>query len=797
MSWPFNSQASDSPQFSAKLKTILIAFSSLLTLAIIAFGVFVAEMNQTLTSKLQEKAFLVPTEYYTRPLTFRPLKSLSIDGTQEELLRQGYRRREWQQPLLSGDFALADRVTCMARTQISFNPDVTACLVYVPTETGQKRFTFENEAIWLTFRTDSILDALYRGYPLNSITEASLSPKLLTSYLGEEPFLQEEVELGVVPTMCLNSILAIEDNQFLEHFGVSPTGIVRALLKNITSGRRAQGGSTITQQLVKNYFLTSEKTISRKIQELILSVLLEGQFTKDEILATYINIIYMGRNGAYQIRGFGSASRHYFNKPIAELNLSECALMAAIVNSPGLFDPFGKPENAMKRRSLVLKKMLDASYINQGEIEVAEKEPLPTRRPIVATETAPYFIDAAKKELKRLGVPVAGHRVYLGLDIEAQSLAQDSLVKSIESLESNNKKIKALYDKGKRLEGVVLVADPVTGLIEAAVGGRGFRTTQFNRAYDGHRQVGSIFKPIVYLAALQESQALHQNGETAPAGALPPLNPLSILLDEKQTYTFDRQKWSPQNYGKQFFGAVPMYFALKESLNGATVKLGMQVGLDKVIQIARALGVTSDLKALPSLLLGAFELYPYEVLQSYATLSQLGKKTQLGFVKRVETLNGDLVFDHTPEAQLAVDESAAAVLVGMMKQTILSGTARGVSASGFFHPAAGKTGTTNDYRDAWFAGFTPHIVSVVWVGYDDNTVTGLTGGSGAVPAWTQLMQKLSAKYTPSDFAWPESTAKILLDSKTISELHGFKKNEEPTSVELIFKKGTEPSSVSF
>ncbi len=738
----------------------------------------------------------MPTEYYTRPLTFRPLKSISLSSLQEELKKLGFRSRDWSQPLLSGDFAISDSYQCASRMQVAMSSYVSSCLVFVPLASNRNPTSFEKNAVWLTFREDSIIDSIYSAYPVRPIEEAHLEPKLLTSYLGDEPFLNEEVTLGLVPPQCLNSIVAIEDNQFLEHIGVSPTGIMRALMKNVATGRKAQGGSTITQQLVKNYFLTSEKTFRRKIMELILSVLLEGQFTKDEILSTYINIIYMGKNGAYQIRGFGSASQYYFSKSISDLNLSECALMAALVNSPGLFNPFLNPDNATKRRSLVLEKMHNNGYISESERVEAEAFPLPRRKPVLATETAPYYIDAAKKELRRLNVPIEGHRIYLGLDLKSQAIAQDALVKSLETLEAKNKKIKALKDKGKTLEGLVLVADPITGLIEVAVGGRSYRMTQFNRAIDGHRQVGSIFKPFVYLTALLEN-SIEGEELNSSEGERPIRHPLSLIEDKKETYKYDGQRWTPQNYGRKYFGQVPMFFALKESLNAATVRLGMEVGLEKIIQTARALGVQSELKPLPAMLLGAFELYPIEVLQSYATLAQLGRKTQLGFVKRVETLKGELIFDHTPDPELAVDESATAVVVGMMKQVLLSGSARGVTASGFFHPAAGKTGTTSDNRDAWFCGFTPQMITLVWVGYDDNSVSGLTGSSGAVPVWSSIMHTLSNQYTPVDFPWPESTSKVIVDATTLSELNAFKEDETPTAVELIFKKGTEPRTVAF
>ncbi|MEN0060301.1 MAG: transglycosylase domain-containing protein, partial [Bdellovibrio sp.] len=633
----------------------------------------------------------------------------------------------------------------------------------------------------LVIQQDHQISQILRGAPFQNADEALGEAPLLAQYIGNEPLMQKTVSLGEMPPACLNGIMAIEDAKFLEHGGVSLRAIFRAFVKNILAGRRAQGGSTITQQLVKNYFLSSERTLKRKLQEFVMSILLESRFNKDEILETYLNIIYMGQNGSFQVRGYGSAARFYFAKEVSNLELHECSLLAAIVNSPGLFNPFKQPVNAERRRHLVLDKMKELNFISQEEADRADRFPLPEEPRTLALETAPYYLDAVRKQLLGAGLNPEGLKIYTALDLEAQDVAQQALRQHLEQLEKNNKHLKGLKEKGHNLEGALLSGYNKDGLIQVAVGGRNYRMTQFNRAIDGHRQVGSIMKPFVYLTAL-----LNETKEGQP------YTPLTLLNDEKFTYKYEGQSWSPDNYGKQYFGNVPMFYALKNSLNAATASLGIATGLGNVADVAHAMGVRSELRALPAMTLGAFEMYPQEVLQSYMTLANMGQKQDLSFIRYALNAEGHEVFRHHVSAQSTVDTAAVASLVGMMKQTVLSGTARSITLNGFLHPAAGKTGTTSDNRDAWFAGFTPYLTTVVWVGYDNNLPHRLSGSSGAVPVWTQFMKKIGTKFPADDFTWPENTRKITLDQETLQSLNAYREND-PTQVELIVDEQKVPS----
>ena len=732
-----------------------------------------------MTQKLESKKFLVPTEFYAGPPVFSPRNLAKPADIEALFVKQNFRRRNYDQRLLQGDYFLASREECSARLQIPIDENQIGCFGWVNKDVATDKIDSSLQV--LVFQNDNTISKILIGAPFQETQTAYGEAPLLAQYIGNEPLMQKTVSLGEVPPTCSNAIMAIEDAQFLEHGGVSIKGIFRALLKNVTSGRKAQGGSTITQQLVKNYFLTSERTLKRKFNEFIMSILLESRFSKDEILETYLNVIYMGQNGPFQVRGYGAAARYYFNKEVSDLDLSECSLLAAIVNSPGLYNPFKKPANAHKRRHLVLEKMQGLDFITGDQLTAADSAPLPSAPVSLATETAPYYLDAVRKQMDTLKISPEGQKIYTALDLEAQQAAQESLRNHLDQLESNNKYIKGLKQKGNSLEGIVLSADNRTGLVSVVVGGRNYRMTQFNRAIDGHRQVGSTMKPFVYLTAL-----MNENPEGKP------YTPITLLNDEKFTAKYEGQVWSPENYGKKYFGSVPMFYALKNSMNAATASLGMSVGLGNIVDVAHKFGVDSELKAFPSITLGAFEMYPREVLQSYMTIANMGLRKKISYIRKVINPEGVEVFTYDPQAQQVEDPATVASLISMMKQVVLSGSGRAITLSGFLNPAAGKTGTTNDNRDAWFSGFTPYLTTIVWVGYDNNAIHKLTGASGGVPVWTNFMKKIGSRYPADDFPWPEGTEKVTLDEETLRALNALQGADDPKSVELVFRKGTEP-----
>jgi penicillin-binding protein 1B len=758
----------------ARLKTILLIITTLLTLSIMSGAWAFFSFEDQLKEKLDAKKFIQSTEYFSKPLSFRQGQLFQKQSALTELQRRNYRERTLAQSLQVHDYKFAQGIDCFPTTQLkpedlAIEQDKVECLFFQTQDAITQHVYYTNDL--------KILKTLPEV--------ASFEPELFAQYVGTDPVMQENVSISQIPPSCLNAVMAIEDSDFLDHKGFSWTGLARAFVKNVTRGKNAQGGSTITQQLVKNYFLTNEKTYKRKAQELVLSVLLESKYTKDQILELYLNIIYMGQSGPFQLLGFPAAARHYFQKSISDLGLPECALLAAVLNGPGVYDPYRKTEKAKGRRDLVLKRMKDQNFISETEFSSALNASLPTQSARLAAETAPYFIDAVRKQMRQLGLSLEGSKVYTSLDLKAQQVAQEALSVHLNKLESTNKNLKKNKDSGQSLEGVVLSTDSQTGLIDVAVGGRSYRMTQFNRAVESQRQVGSIMKPIVYLTALASAP---KDGKSWTA--------ISPVQDELTEYTYDKQKWKPENYSKKYYGKIPLYFALKNSLNASTANLGMQIGLDQIINTAHSLGLQSNMQAVPSISLGAFEMKPVEVLSAYNTISRFGDKIGLGFIAAVQNNEGKVVYQHSTEHQNVVDASATASLIGMMKQTLISGTAQAVTASGFLRPAAGKTGTTSDYKDVWFAGFTPYRTSLVWVGYDNNKATGLTGGSGAVPVWVALMKELTQVNPEDDFQWPDSVVieKIKLSSLE-SQFETLKQENSSTSaqeIQLVFKKGTEP-----
>jgi penicillin-binding protein 1B len=760
-----------------KLKRIFLILGSLSCLVILALGLWLFQLNTRIREGLEQRKFLPPTEYYAAPLQFSKDQRWTLEDVKKILLDREYRERQWDQKLFPGDYTIGQSDQCRASAPEQVSGEISECLLLAPKENNDPDLK-DVPLEMLSFSLEGILINTFQGNPLQLSAAAFLEPRIFAQYLDNQPIRQNYKALGEIPTQCLNAVLAIEDSKFLEHSGFSFSGFARAFVSNI-SGRARQGGSTITQQLVKNYFLTAERTYKRKLIELAMAVLLESHASKDQILETYLNVIYLGQNGPFQVRGFGAAAQYYFAKSLEQLALPDCALLAAVLNGPGVFDPFRKPENAIKRRNLVLDRMLELKMISSSDNEQAKISPLPKDHSIAVNETAPYYIDAVNKEIAKMNFELVGLKVFTGLSITDQQAAQESVRSHLNNLESNNKKIKSLKESGLTLEGLLISADNQSGLLTAIVGGRSYRLTQFNRALDAHRQVGSIMKPFVFLSALLSSG---EKGKT--------YDPLTVLNDSRFSFKYEGQTWSPENYGKKYFGPVPMYFALKNSLNSATASLGLEIGLGKIIETARALGLQSDLQEVPSLTLGAFELYPAEVLSAYVSLARFGNSITLSPIRYVTDDKDQILYAYHPVSEQKLPSIEVASLVSMMRQTTQSGTAQWIGKSGFPIPAAGKTGTTSDNKDAWFAGFTPNKTAVAWVGYDSPTANGLTGASGAVPIWLNFMKTSVAHDSTSEFIWPEDAevrhfdlveASAQSESKEVSQ-------KEPLQFNLVFRK---------
>lgn len=736
-------------------------------------GVWWKSLENEIVQRLSQGWFKAPIEFYTNSESLKVGEVHTKQHIELSLIRRGFQKQSGSR-LSQKTFSWWTQEVCQMNMSEKLATDTTYCLAM----RGERSNKDLNENLKLiAFNPEARIVQVLSGEPLKTQESIRLAPFLFAQYYGKTPILRQVLNLTDIPLFCSQAVTAIEDQGFLEHRGFNPTSFIRAALSNLASGYYAQGGSTITQQLVKNYFLTPEKTIYRKLKEIIMALILEAKFEKEQILENYLNVIYMGQNGPFEVRGFGAASKHYLNKNLSHLNLSECALLAAILNNPGRYNPFHHPDRAQQRRSKVLKHMLNLKMIDDNQFQQANLISLPKKEHRVSTTPAPYFVEFIYKQLEQLNFlpsfEESGLRVYTSLHLDRQDLAQKKVKETVEALSSRYPK--SSENNKNSLQGLIIHVDIESAEVLALVGGKNFSLSQFNRATESRRQVGSVFKPLVYLAALES---------LSPTGQ--PYSPLTLIPDIKFTYTYEGQSWSPQNYDKKFYGEVPLYYALKNSLNVATAKLGLDIGLTTIIDLARRLGANSELRPLPSLSLGAFEMTPFEVAKIFTNIARMGNSTNLVTIKSITSLDEKKIYTPPLDNETTVAPENAAKLISMMKQTFLSGTAKSSKKYGFYHTAAGKTGTTSDTKDSWFIGFTPNDLVLTWIGNDDNLPTQLTGASGALPLWLNYMNVIKNRIDQNkDFSWPNGLKHKTINKETLRETLTDPSEEDLIEFELM------------
>ncbi len=584
---------------------------------------------------------------------------------------------------------------------------------------------------------------------------------------GGEPFavlgdFRIFVPLARIPKVLRDAVVAVEDARFFQHGAVDLQGMARAALRNLTAGRIAEGGSTITQQLAKTLFLTNERTLARKMKEVQLARELERRYSKEKILEMYLNAVYFG-HGAY---GVEAAARTFFSKGVADLTLSEAALLAGLPKAPSSSSPITNPQRAKARRNHVLARMVETKMIAPGRARSAQREPVRTRPLLAARGMAPYFADYLQKQLEAELGPAAvargGLRVYTTLNLRRQRAAMEALRDGIRAAEAHGENRGAGRERGKaraagaggpRLEGALVALDPRTGEIQAMVGGSDYARSQFNRAVQSRRQPGSAFKPFVYAAALE-------------AGL-----PLTTLLDDVPVaYPAGPGRglgmWAPENYDRRYRGRVTMRQALEESINVPTVRLLEMVGVDGVLDVAGRMGIASTLRRDLSLGLGTSEVTLLELTSAYGVIAARGVRAPAGAVRHVVGPGGEVRLARRPEPERVLSEEVGFLLTSLLQGVIERGTGRRAQALG--RPAAGKTGTSQDATDLWFVGFTPSLVAGVWVGYDSPRSLGTheTGGRVAVPIWTDFMGRALRGTEPAPFQQPEGVYAALVNPRT-------------------------------
>ncbi len=581
------------------------------------------------------------------------------------------------------------------------------------------------------------------------------------------------IRLDQAPQTLLKALFASEDHNFYAHHGVSLRGMLRAVFVNLRAGGIVQGGSTLTQQLVKNFFLSSERTWWRKINEIVMAMILDARYTKEEILEAYLNEIYLGQDGSRAIHGFGLASQYYFGRSIEELELHHIAVLVALVRGPSYYDPYTAPERTLKRRDLILDEMRDQGFIEAALVEEAKQHPLDVvKDPHQSVSRYPAFMDLVKRQLEKEYRPEdltsEGLRIFTTLDVSVQHRLQQAIDENLPKMDKRPGK--------SPLEVAGIFTRKGTAEIAALVGGRKEDGVGFNRALDATRQIGSLYKPVVYLTALEDSQKYTLS---------------TPLTDNPVQVKTPGSVWLPKNYDGKEHGTIPFFSALAHSYNLATVHLGMDLGVAHTAQTLKKLGVNRHVDLVPALLLGAAALTPMEVAQMYQTLASDGFLTPLRAIQAVISPEGKTLQRFDIEVRQTVEAEAVCLLNAALKEVFHQGTARpAFSQMPQSLEPAGKTGTTNELRDSWFAGFTGDYVGVVWVGRDDNQPAGLTGAQGALKLWAGTMAAISRE--PLEIDLPETVRMLWVDP-----VRGARSGKGcPGAIQLPFVKGTRPEQSS-
>ena len=706
-----------------------VVFSGILLIVIIAamvlLALYLVKLDRTITTKFEGKRWDIPAKVYSQPLELYQGANVNTDTMKTWLKLLNYQSNKAYDR--TGTYHKSGNTYFIHTRGFTYSAnDVDKEQVIKITIAGNKIESVQS--------TQPAKTGIIRLEPVNigGIYPDSNEDRMV-------------VTLDQVPQPLIDALIATEDRGFYEHKGVSIRGIARAVINNFTGGPR-QGGSTITQQLIKNFYLNSDRTMKRKANEALMAVLLELHYSKDEILQTYLNEIYLGQNGNRSINGFGLASQFYFDKPLKELRLDQQALLVGMAKGPSVYNPRRHPNDSTARRNTVLNNMLAVGKISQEEYEKAIEKPLDVAdKPVEGKSQFPDFLDIVKREL---------NKVYYSDDLKNEGLIIISTLDPIAQLAADKaveRKLGELRRRGsktKDLQGALVSANPETGELVAVVGS-GSEFTGFNRAVDAKRQVGSLLKPIIYMTALE-------SGRYNLASSVDD-SPITVNLS-------DGTEWNPKNYDNRDHGYVPFTTALSQSYNHSAVRLGMEFGVNTFAKQLQRMGVKEKIPTYPSALLGSVNLSPMDMLGVYQVFATGGFRTPIHSIRSVIDDRGHILQRTGLNTQRSIPPETNFLINYALQDVVKNGTAKRIQSLGSNLNLAGKTGTTNDYRDAWFAGYSGNYVSVVWVGRDDNKPIGLSGGSGALPVWVDYMNRL--KLTPVALPEPEGIEWLWLENNS-------------------------------
>ncbi len=704
------------------IQPLLRLFAKLLLIAAVLVTVLLVYFDAQIRQRFEGRRWSLPSHVYAKPVSLYQGAGLSRAQLVSHLKQLGYRPCPGDYPRVGQYCGKSTSLQIKTRGFNGWNGKQTAELV---------RMNFASQTI-RRFKTDS-------GSAL-----VQLEPLMIGGIYPAHREDRQLVQLKQVPTLLVEALLATEDRDFYEHFGISLKGIARALWVNISSGKTRQGGSTLTQQLVKNLFLTNQRTLSRKAQEAMMALLLEWHYSKAEILESYLNEVYLGQQGQNSINGFGLAARFYFGQPLEQLDIDQLALLAGMVKGPSWYNPRRHPDRALERRNLVLKLLAEQGKLTQGQLNRYQAQPLG-----LASKPQPKkhwgYLQLVKQQLaedyREQDLKQQGLQIFTAMNPMIQQQAEKALNNGLTRLERQKKITKA------SLQGAVLVSDSQSAEVLALVPGRDSFQKGFNRALLARRPVGSLLKPAIYLAALEQGMPLYQLIDDQP---------VSLKMTNGET-------WQPANYDKKIHGKVMLENSLADSLNLASVRLGLDLGMPMVADSLQRLGLQLPERIYPSLLLGGVSYTPWQMQQMYQTIAGGGFYSPLRSVLAVTDHRGASLNRYPLETGQRFDEKSVYQLNHALQQVVKTGTARGLSWRYKKYQIAGKTGTTDDLRDSWFAGYSGNLLALVWLGRDDNKPAGLTGSSGALKIWQGLMDPLVM--THNDQPLPDGLQMIPVDAK--------------------------------
>ncbi len=692
-------------------------------------------LYRSLVSKFEGARWRLPARVYSDSLLLYPGLDIARAGLLERLDRLGYRAVD-RRPDAPGLFHRSGRVLEIFLRDFSFPTG--------PVDARCVRIRLDGGSI-------GEIQDLERAEELFTL---EIEPELIAGLFSE--IWEERTPVGIdeVPQHLVDAVVAIEDHRFFSHPGVDLIGVARAIRVNLGAGRVLQGGSTLTQQLVKNFYLTAEQTLWRKIVEAVMALMLEAKYSKREILECYLNEIYLGQRGSQGIYGMGEAARFYFGKPVQRLELHESALLAALIRSPGGYSPHRNVARIQKRRDIVLDKMLASGSVSSGEAARARACPIEVGAFVPQHNEAPYFVDFLTRDLKdhfpATALTSQGMRIFTTLDLQAQRAAERAVSKGLENLERAYPSLREGQAGSSPLDGCLVALQPQTGHVLAMVGGRDYGTSKFNRVTQALRQPGSVFKPFVFCAALQGPGP----------GTSAPFTPATLIEDAPITVPDHSGPWSPRNYDGRYRGKVTVRRALEESLNVPTVRLALAVGLDRISETAKSFGLSRTDIVVPSLALGSVEATPLEMASAYSVFASGGVRASPIAVKKVVDRYGNVLERRSMKVDRVTSPQVAHIITRLLEGAVERGTGRGLARYGLAGGVAGKTGTTSDYQDAWFAGYTSDLLALVWIGFDRGGSLGITGAQGALPIWADFVLASGRAARRSGFVPPPGVVEV-------------------------------------